>query len=291
MFVHRLKTVILLGTLSGLLMLIGALIGGNTGATVAFVMALCMNGFMYFYADKLVLRMYKARELPRDQYDEIYTTVADLAYAMELPIPKLWIIDSKMPNAFATGRNPKNASIAVTTGIISLLDHDELRGVLAHELSHVKNRDILVATMAATIATAISYAADMLQRKLLYAPKDSNKKDSNASAILSFMIALLTPLIASLIQLAISRTREYMADECGARACHDPLALASALEKIHDNARSDDAFQGATASLFIIRPATKDRSWLAYMQNLFSTHPPVDKRVARLKDMALSSRR
>lgn len=291
MFLHRIKTVILLGSLSGLLMLIGALLGGNAGATAAFVIALCMNGFMYFYADKLVLRMYNARELGRDQYGEIYQTVEDLAHAMELPMPKLWIIDSKMPNAFATGRNPKNASIAVTTSIITLLDHDELRGVLAHELSHVKNRDILVATMAATIATAISYAADMLQRKLLYAPKDSTKKDTYVSGVLSFIIALLTPLIANLVQLAISRTREYMADECGAQACHDPLALASALEKIHDNARTEDSFKGATASLFIIRPTTKDRSWVSTMQNLLSTHPPVDKRVARLKDMALSSRR
>ncbi len=226
--------------------------------------------------------MYRAQPLDKDRYEHIYNMVEELCFNANMPMPKLWYIPTNMANAFATGRNPKNGSVAVTQGIIDILDDNELRGVLAHELSHIKNRDILVATIAATMATTIAYLADMLYWSTLFGGRDRNR-GGNAGAIL---VALLMPFAAMLIQMAISRSREYMADESGATISHDPLALASALEKLQYSAQMQKLKpktqrETSTASLFIVYPFTAKG-----MLNLFSTHPPMEKRIKRLRNMA-----
>lgn len=282
MFGNKFKTFILLVSLSGLLLLLGNFFGGMIGLQMAFILALLMNGIAYFFSDKIVLRMYGAQPLDRQTHGWIYEVVEDLARNMHLPMPKLWIINTAMANAFATGRNPQHASVAVTTGILDILDRDELRGVLAHELSHVKNRDILVSTIAATMATAIGYLASMLQHVAFWdSVRGENRKSGNPIAM--FVVALLMPLAATIIQLAISRSREYLADETGAHACHDPLALASALEKLHNHIphahmNNNDTQRASTAPLFIVHPFSGNS-----LINLFSTHPPMHLRVQRLQ--------
>ncbi|MDP3889583.1 MAG: zinc metalloprotease HtpX, partial [bacterium] len=240
-----------------------------------------MNGIAYFFSDKIVLSLYGARPLDKQQYGWIYDIVQELTEKMRMPMPKLWLINTPMANAFATGRNPNNASVAVTTSIIDLLDKDELRGVLAHELGHVKNRDILVTTIAATIATAIGYLAYMLRYAAFWG--SMSDRDRKGNPIVLFLVALLMPIAATLIQLAISRSREYLADETGAHYCNDPLALASALEKLHNNIKyahldNQDTQRASTAPLFIVHPFTTN----GFIQ-LFSTHPPMSKRIARLR--------
>lgn len=282
MFYNQLKTAVLLGSLSGLLLLLGSLIGGQQGIIFAFILALVMNAVSYFYSDKIVLHMYKAQPLDEDRYGYIYDMVSELAHRMKIPMPKLWLIPTDMANAFATGRNPGHASVAVTTGILKLLNEKELRGVLAHELSHVKNRDILVTTIAATLATAIGYGAHMAQYASL-ATHTSRRQNNSAGPITAFAIAIFMPLAAMLIQLALSRSREYFADETGALCCQDPLALASALEKLHNhishaNLDNSDVDKASTAPLFIMHPFAGNR-WTT----LFATHPPIDARIARLR--------
>lgn len=284
MWKNRLKTVILLATLSGLLLLIGGLIGGTKGVTIAFVMALIMNFVSYFFSDKIVLSLYKAKPLDKNQYPGIYSMVNELTQEMGLPMPKLWIIDTPMANAFATGRNPKNASVAVTTGILNILDPRELRGVLAHELGHVQNRDILITTIAATLATAIGYLASMLRFSALVQTNDEKRKRSNPFFL--FFVALLLPLAASLIQLALSRSREYLADETGADTSNDPLALASALEKLEKHIpiahlSSDDVAHASTAPLFIVHPFLNK----GFLMSLFMTHPPTQQRIEHLRQL------
>lgn len=279
---NNIKTVVLLATLSGILLFFGCLCGGTTGLHFALVLALAMNGIAYFFSDKLVLKIYKAQPLNRDEYPWIYSIIQELRTNMDLPMPKLWIIDSPMANAFATGRNPRHASIAVTTGILGILDHKELRGVLAHEMSHIKNRDILVSTVAATIAAAIGYLASMLQH-IAFWDSISSRKRSNSNPIGMLIVSILMPLAATLVQLAISRSREYLADESGAHYCRDPLALASALEKLHNHIphahlNNDDTQKASTATLFIVHPFTS-KSFIS----LFSTHPPMYKRIERLR--------
>lgn len=281
-FYNQLKTVLLLGSLSGLFLFMGNLLGGSSGLLIAAILAVAMNFFAYFYSDTIVLRMYKARPLDRKQYASIYEMVHELANQMQIPMPKLWLVDNKMANAFATGRNPDHASVAVTTGILEILNKKELRGVLAHELSHVKNRDILVSTIAAVLATAISYIATMFRYSAL-APQDSQNRRNPLATLL---ISILVPIAASLIQLAISRSREYLADESGAECCQDPLALASALEKLHNHIpqaslNPQDVDKASTAPLFIVHPF-----WGAGWSALFSTHPPIGERIARLRAMA-----
>lgn len=283
MILNTLKTLVLLVALSGLLMLIGGLIGGSTGIHFALVISFIMNGIALFFSDRIVLRMYRAQPLDRNQYGWIYDIIEELTHRMKLPMPTLWLVNTPMANAFATGRSPRHASIAVTSGILDLLDRDELRGVLAHELSHVKNRDTLLTTIAATIATAIGYLAHMLQYAAFWGSISSNRRRGNPFAML--LVAILMPIAATLIQLAISRSREYLADETGARYSHDPLALASALEKLHYNIHhahlhKTDTHRASTASMFIVHPFT-GKSWLS----LFSTHPPMTKRVARLRTL------
>jgi heat shock protein HtpX len=280
---NRFKTVILLATLSGLLMLIGGLIGGSSGVTIAFIIALVMNGISYFFSDKIVLGLYRAQPLDQNRYSDIYAVVRELAQRMNIPMPKLWLIRTPMANAFATGRNPQHASVAITTGILEILNLEELRGVLAHELSHVQNRDILVSSIAATLATAIGYLANMAQYAAIWQSSDNRKRGSNPLFLL--LVAILMPLAATLIQLAISRSREYLADDTGAHVCQDPLALASALDKLQKHIpeahlRSDDTVHASTAPLFIVHPFLNEG-----LMALFSTHPPTRKRIERLRQI------
>lgn len=282
MILNQIKTVILLAAMSGLLLSIGSLIGGYHGVQIAFIMALVMNGVMYFYSDRIVLSMYKAQPLDKNTYPWVYDIVSELARTMQIPMPQLWLIPTQMANAFATGRNPSHASVAVTSGIMSLLNKDELRGVLAHELAHVKNRDILITTMAATLAAAIGYLAHMLQYAAFWGSM-SNDRDKKGNPLFMILVAILMPIAATLLQLALSRSREYLADETGACTSRDPLALADALEKLnssiaHEHLRNDDTQKASTASLFIVHPFTSNG-----FVNLFSTHPPMQERIKRLR--------
>lgn len=277
---NTIKTCILLGVLSSLVIGFGALIGGQSGMQTAFIIALIMNGIMYFYSARLVLAMYRAVPLERTRYARVYAMVQELTSSMQLPMPTLWLIQMPMANAFATGRSPSHAAVAVTSGILEILDERELRGVLAHELAHVKNRDVLISTIAATLAATISYAASMLR----YAAFFSSSKDRRDSGgIGAFIIALFMPLAAALVQMAISRSREYQADHTGAICCKDPLALASALKKLHDHIpgtqhAAQDARYAGTASLFIVHPFAAGS-----ITELFSTHPPLAERIKRLE--------
>ncbi len=287
MIMNQLKTAILLASLSGLLLLMGFWMGGQHGIMFAFVFSMLMNLMAYFYSDKLVLAMYRAKPLDQTQFGHIHAMVEELCQNANLPKPKLWYIPTPMANAFATGRNPKNASVAVTQGLLDALEDHELRGVLAHELAHVKNRDILIATIAATIATAIGYLASIIKWSFIFG---GGSRDRNRGGGFGALIAaLIMPLAAMFIQLAISRSREYLADESGARYSYDPLALASALEKLHGQSRAhrsepDSQAHAASASLFIVYPFSGKG-----MLGLFSTHPPMEKRIERLRKMAQAS--
>lgn len=285
MFWNQLKTVFLLATLSGLMLLFGQLVGGTIGLTYAFIMALLMNFISYFYADKIVRYMYGAQPLDPVRYAYIYTIVQDLCQTAHLPMPKLFYVSSNMANAFATGRNPSHASVTVTQGILDLLEEHELRGVLAHELSHIKNYDILVGTIAATIATMIAYLANIV-RWNIFLGGHRNDREQSGSRLQAFIVAIIMPFAAMLIQLAISRTREYLADESGAELSNSPLALASALEKLTTCAQKqhlhpETPAHTSTASLFIVYPFSSS-GWI----HLFSTHPPLEKRIQRLRAMA-----
>ncbi|MBX9831200.1 zinc metalloprotease HtpX [Candidatus Babeliales bacterium] len=285
MFLNSIKTAALLAGLSGLMLLMGHWIGGNSGILFAFIFSLLLNFVTYFYSDKIVLAMYGAKPLDQSRFQYIYDMVQDLCDNAKMPMPKLWYLPTSMANAFATGRNPQHASVAVTQGILDLLTEDELRGVLAHEISHIKNRDILIGTIAATIATAIGYLANMLQWAVLLG-YGHNDRDNRSSGLGALVVAIVMPFAAMLIQLAVSRAREYQADESGAHHCHDPLALASALEKLHDagkhsRTQPSSPAQAASASLFIVYPFSGKG-----MMSLFSTHPPMEKRIERLRKMA-----
>ena len=284
MFFNILKTATLLIVLSGLLAFIGSLIGGTFGIQVALFISLLMNGIAFFFSDRIVLSLYKAQPLNNRDYAWIYEIVEELTHTMNLPMPKLWIVSTPVANAFATGRNPSHASIAVTTGILSLLDKEELRGVLAHELAHVKNRDTLITTIAATFASAIGHLAYMLRHMALWGSMNSNRRKENPFVLI--VVSILMPLAATLVQLAISRSREYAADDTGARCSHSPLALASALQKLEYNVKyahmnADDMQQTSTASLFIVHPFAGHS-----MSTLFATHPPTSKRVERLHQLS-----
>lgn len=281
MFANYFKTILLLGILSSLFVLAGTALAGSNGLIIALSIALIMNGIAYFFSERIVLGIYKAKKLDAHEYPYVYQIVEELRVTMRLPMPKLWIIHTDMPNAFATGRSPAHASIAVTTGILEILDADELRGVLAHELAHIKNRDILIGTIAATLAAAIAHIGSMARYAAIWGSSSDNKKKGNPLAML--IVAIFVPLAATLMQLAISRSREYGADETGAYSCHDPLALASALEKLHQHIprahlNPEKAGHASTASLFIMHPFSTQT-----MLSLFATHPPVHKRIERLR--------
>ena len=272
------KTGILLAVMTALFMGVGFAIGGQTGMLIALAIAVAMNAFSYWNADKMVLRMYGAREVDARSAPELYHMVSDLARNADLPMPKVYIIDNQQPNAFATGRNPENAAVAATTGIMQILSRDELAGVMAHELAHVKNRDTLIMTVTATIAGAISMLAN-------FALFFGGNRNSGIGFIGTIAIMILAPLAAGLVQMAISRTREYAADRLGAEICRDPMALASALKKISGAATRIPNMQAernpATAHMFIINPLSGER-----MDNLFSTHPNPENRIRALVEMS-----
>ncbi|HEY6670359.1 MAG TPA: zinc metalloprotease HtpX [Methyloceanibacter sp.] len=274
------RTAILLAALTALFMGIGFLIGGQGGMIVALLIAGAMNLFAYWNADKMVLSMYGAREVDERSASELHALVKRLAAAAGLPMPRVYVMDNPQPNAFATGRNPGHAAVAVTTGLLQTVNRDELAGVLAHELGHVKNRDTLLMTLTATIAGAIS----MLANFGFYFGGRSNSND-NIGFIGSLLLLILGPLAAGLVQMAISRTREYAADRQGAEISKRPLSLASALQKIAGAAKRIPNMPAernpATAHLFIVNPLSGAR-----MDNLFSTHPDVENRVARLNEIA-----
>ncbi len=274
------KTAILLGALTALLVLIGGALGGQQGMIVAFAFALVMNLASYWFSDKLVLAMYGAKPIEEAVAPGLYRIVRSLATRAGIPMPRVYLIPSETPNAFATGRNPQHAAVAVTEGIMRILDEQELEGVLAHELSHVKNRDVLIATIAATLAGAITYVAHMARWAAIFGAR-RDEEEEGGSAVGAILMAILAPIAAMLIQLAVSRAREYQADATGARLAGQPRGLAKALEKL-DRASQVVPMETspATAHLFIVNPLTGG-SWLT----LFSTHPPIEERIARLQTM------
>ncbi len=279
---NGLKTTLLLATMTGLLLMIGGLAGGRAGMTIALGFAAVINFVSYWYSDKIALKMYRAVEVNDASAPQLVGMVRDLARRADLPMPRVYVIPGRTPNAFATGRNPDNAAVAATEGIMELLTYDELAGVMAHELAHIKHRDTLVSTVVATLAGAISWLANMLQWGLIFG-MGRNRDGGNAAAAIA--MAILAPLLALLIQMGISRSREYMADEGGARISGNPMALASALRKISAGVErvpmSPSPSHQATAHLFIASPF-RGRQAMA----LLSTHPPVDERIARLQALA-----
>ena len=294
-FVNTLKTAALLATLAALLVFVGGLLGGRAGMVTALLFAIALNGFMYWKSDSLALRANGARELGLGEAPRLRQIVTDLAARAAIPVPRLYLIERPEPNAFATGRDPEHAALAVTTGILQLMDERELTGVLAHELSHVKNRDTLVGTIAATIAAAISFVAQMAQFELFFGAAGAQDRRNPLAALLTIILA---PIAATIIQLAVSRGREYSADASGAQLTGDPEGLAEALEEL-DTAtqklgvlarlRGRGPGQGpapspAFAHLYIVSPLTG-----ADLGGLFSTHPPIASRVARLRAIRLRS--
>jgi len=269
-------------TLTLMLVAIGNLLGGKSGMTIALVIAFGMNFISYWFSDKIVLKMYGAREVSETQAPELYSMTRELSYAAGLPMPKVYLMEQDQPNAFATGRNPEHGAIAVTTGIMRILSREELKGVLAHELAHIKHRDILVATIAATIAGAISYLAQMAQWTMFFGGRDDEREGGSPLAAIVMMI--VAPIAALLIQMAISRSREYGADAGGAQIAGNPGYLASALRKLDGASRRIPMNANpATAHMFIVSPLSGGG-----FLKLFSTHPPMEERIARLEQMAAS---
>ncbi len=281
---NQFKTVILLAALSGLLLLIGNLVGGASGLTVALILAIIMNVGSYFFSHKLVLAMYRAKEAPKSQYPDLHRSVEEAAKSANIPKPKVYIVPSENPNAFATGPNYKNSVVAVTQGIMKLLSKEELKGVIAHEVAHIKNRDMLISTIAATIATVITYVAHMAQFASLFGGmgRDDNK---GGNIIGLLFLAILAPIAAMLIQLAISRSREYIADETGAKLIKSPISLANALLKLDSHGKDAPMRLGDTSTnhMWIVHPFRGSSSFV----NLFMTHPPIPERVKKLKELKI----
>jgi heat shock protein HtpX len=283
------RTTILLAALTALLIWIGDMLGGRQGALLALLIAGAMNFFSYWFSDKIVLKMYGGREVTANDDPELYGLVRDLAMRANLPMPRVYVIPEETPNAFATGRNPQHAAVAVTQGIRRILNKRELAGVLGHELSHVVNRDILVSTIAATLAGAISYLAQMAQWAMFFGGGRDREGEGGGNILGLIVMMVVAPIAAMLIQMAVSRSREYGADAGGAQITGDPLALASALKKLHLGAQhipldANPATASATAHMFIVNPLTAGG-----MAALFSTHPPMEERVRRLEAMAATS--
>jgi len=269
---NTIKTALLLGALTGLLMFIGGLIGGKNGMTIAFVLAMIMNFGSYWFSDKLVLKMYRAQEVSENQAPELYRMVRDLAMRGNLPMPRVYIIPGETPNAFATGRDEDHAAVAVTSGILKILNKEELEGVVAHELAHIKHKDILISTMAATVASAVV----LLSRWAVFFGNDEG-----GGMIPAIATAIIAPIAATVIQMAISRSREYEADAGSAQVTRKPEALAAALRKLAAASKEIpmDA-NPSTAHMFIVNPLSGN-----LIMNLFSTHPPLEKRIERLLQM------
>ena len=275
------KTALLLGALTGLLMLIGGLIGGQGGVFIAFIFALVLNFGSYWFSDKIVLKMYKAQEVSESFAPELHNIVRTLALKGSLPMPRVFIIPEETPNAFATGRNEKHAVVAVTEGIMRILSKEELEGVIAHELSHIKNGDMLISSIAATLAGAIVMLAHMAQWAAIFGGGRSDEDDNGGGIIGLIAMAILAPLAATVIQMSISRSREYLADAGGAGITKNPYGLAAALEKLTKASQVVPMNANpSTAHLFIVNPLSGKA-----LMNLFSTHPPLEERIARLRSM------
>ena len=277
---NLMKTAVLMATITALFMAIGAMLGGRTGMMLALMVALGMNFFSYWFSDKLVLNMYNAQQVDETSAPQFYRMVAELAQRASLPMPKVYLINEDAPNAFATGRNPENAAVAATTGILRVLSERELRGVMAHELAHVRHRDILISTISATMAGAISMLANFA---MFFGGRDSEGRTTNP--VVGLLVMFLAPIAASLIQMAISRAREFEADRGGAEISGDPQALANALQKIHRYAQGIP-MQAAerhpeTAQMMIMNPLSAGG-----LRGMFSTHPPTEERVQRLMAMS-----
>jgi heat shock protein HtpX len=277
---NMMKTAILMAAITGLFMAIGSLLGGQQGMVMALVVAVGMNFFSYWFSDTMVLKMYNAQQVDETSAPQFYRMVAELSQKAGLPMPRVFVINDDSPNAFATGRNPEHAAVAATTGIMRVLTERELRGVMAHELAHVKHRDILISTVSATMAGAISMLANFA---MFFGGRDSNGRSHNP--IVGILVMILAPLAASLIQMAISRSREFEADRGGAEISGDPQALASALQKIHRVAQGIP-FEATerhpeTAQMMIMNPLSGGG-----LRGLFSTHPPTEERVQKLLEMA-----
>jgi len=270
---------LLLSSLAGVLMIVGYFVAGKIGVAVAFILSLLLNFGSYWYSDRIVLKMYGAQEVSAESSPVLYDTVRDLARRANLPMPRVYIMEQETPNAFATGRNPEHAAVAVTTGIMKILDRNELSGVIAHELSHIQNRDTLIGTVAATMAGAVVMVATVARWGAVFGLGE----DGGGRTVGLIATAVIAPVAATLIQMAISRSREYLADASGARMSGRPKALASALAKLSRGAQLKplDA-NPATAHLFIVNPLSGNR-----VMNLFSTHPPIEKRIERLMKMKL----
>jgi heat shock protein HtpX len=283
MFSNTVKTTFLLALMTVLIILIGRAIGGQQGMVLAFVLAGVMNLGSYWFSDRIVLAMYRAQEISPQEHPGIHQIVAELAQNAGIPKPRIYLIEDDSPNAFATGRNPQHAVVAVTTGIMRILSREELRGVLAHELGHVRNRDILIGSIAATMAGAIMMIANMARFAAFFGGSRGNDEEGGGGGIMGMLVlTIVAPIAAMLIQMAISRSREYLADASGAQFSHNPLSLASALEKLQRASLQipmADA-KPATAHMFIVNPLS-GRS----LMNLFSTHPPIEERIARLRGM------
>jgi len=279
-----LKTGFLLAVLTCLVVLVGQALGGQQGMLMAFVLALGMNFFSYWFSDKMVLAMYRAQPVDEAAAPELYGMVRTLATRAAIPMPKVYVIPNETPNAFATGRNPEHAAVAVTEGIMRILSREELEGVIAHELAHVKNRDTLIMTITATLAGAITYLAQMAHFAAIFGGRRDSDDEGHGGGLSTIFLAILAPIAAMLVQLAISRSREFHADATGAQIAGRPWGLASALEKL-DQASKIVPMQAtpATAHLFIVNPLSG-----GMLRGLFSTHPSTEERVARLRAMALS---
>lgn len=279
---NGLKTMVLMVALTLMLVAIGGMLGGKSGMTFALIMAFAMNFISYWFSDKIVLKMYGAKEVSEAEAPELYGMVRRLAHRAQLPMPKVCIMEEDQPNAFATGRNPEHGTVAVTTGIMRMLSRDELEGVIAHELAHIKHRDILVGTIAATIAGAISYLAQMAQWSMLFGGRHDDGEEGG-SPVAAIVMMIVGPIAAMMVQMAISRSREYGADAGGAEICGNPLSLSNALKKLHyASQRIPMDANPATSHMFIVSPLSGGG-----ILKLFSTHPPMEERIARLESMRL----
>lgn len=283
----QIKTVLLLGLLSGIIIAMGGLLGGRTGVVFAFGLALLMNVGSYWYSDKIVLSMYRAREVAPEEAPALHSMVEELARNAGIPKPRICVVPEAAPNAFATGRNPEHAVVAVTEGIMRLLSPEELRGVLGHEMGHIKNRDILIQTIAGVMASAIVTLANIFQFTAIFG--GNREGEGGANPLAALMMALLAPLAAGLIQMAISRSREYLADDTGAALCGQPLALAGALAKLGAASGRIPMQDGnpSTEQMFIVTPMFAHGG----MAGLFSTHPPIEERIRRLQALARQQQR
>ena len=280
---NGLKTMALMVTLTLMLVFVGGILGGKTGMTFALIMAFGINFFTYWFSDKIVLKMYRAQPVSESEAPELYNMVRRLSQKAQLPMPKVYVMQQDQPNAFATGRNPEHGVLAVTTGIMRILTGEELEGVIGHELAHIKHRDILVSTVAAAIAGAISYLAQMAQWAMIFGGRSDD--DEGGSPVAALVMMIVGPIAAMLVQMAISRSREYGADAGGARIAGNPLYLSSALKKLDmASKRIPMDANPATSHMFIVNPLTGGG-----LLKLFSTHPPMEERIARLEAMKSGS--